>query len=210
MNSEFRAYRPYIDFSHVGAFLTRTYPPDDRHFNWDRSRWENMVYSIMDGREEGLSPVGLWWVGERLVAVVTHEGGLGEAYFHVDAAYPQLKAEMLRYAEAHLAAERDGRRHLTIYVNDWDSEMEALAAATGFVKVVDKPQWNSRFLMPEVFSPVPVPEGYTLTDRAHRDDLVLINRVLWRGFNHEGPPPENHVAPQECTSRRRSIAPNWW
>ena len=97
--------------------------------------------------------MGLWWVGERLAAVVTHEGRLGEAYFGLDPAYPQLKAEMLRYAEAHLCAERDNQRRLTIYVNDWDSEMEALAVAAGFAKAADKPQWNSRFLMPEVFQP---------------------------------------------------------
>ena len=24
--------------------------------------------------------------------------------------------------------------------------------------------------------------------------MIRINRVLWRGFNHEGPPPEKHVA----------------
>jgi predicted N-acetyltransferase YhbS len=201
MPPEFRPYRPYLDSPHVSAFLTRTYPPDDRHFNWDRSRWEYMVYSGMDGREEDLSPVGLWWVGERVVAVVTHEGRLGEAYFGLDADYPQLKAEMLCYAETHLCEVRDGRRHLTIYVHDWDPEMEALAAAAGFVKPTDEPQWTSRFLMPKVFPPVPVPDGYTLTDRAHRDDLVLINRVLWRGFNHEGPPPEVHVAPRECVEK---------
>ncbi|MCJ7551114.1 MAG: GNAT family N-acetyltransferase, partial [Anaerolineae bacterium] len=40
------------------------------------------------------------------------------------------------------------------------------------------------------FPAIELPEGFRLKSLADDNDLVKINRVLWRGFNHEGEPPE--------------------
>ena len=205
MTVSFRPYRPGVDFDAVNALLARTYPPDDRHDNWTPARWQYMVHSVCDGDETRLADVGLWWEGEpdhsRVVAVTTHEGEPGEAYFQVGLAHLELKREMLAYAEAHLSREAAGRRTLVAYINSWDTALGALAAEAGFVQLRDKPEWTSRLVLPEVFAPVALPPGYRITDRAERDDLEAINRVLWRGFNHEGPPPEEHVASRACVER---------
>lgn len=37
---------------------------------------------------------------------------------------------------------------------------------------------------------VRLPEGYHITSMAETNDLKKYNQVLWRGFNHEGVPPE--------------------
>ena len=41
--------------------------------------------------------------------------------------------------------------------------------------------------------PRPVPPGYRLQSLEDENDLGHTNRVLWRGFDHEGPPPEDEV-----------------
>ncbi len=38
-----------------------------------------------------------------------------------------------------------------------------------------------------------LPEGFHLQSLADENDLRKINQVLWRGFNHQGPPPEEEI-----------------
>jgi predicted N-acetyltransferase YhbS len=38
-----------------------------------------------------------------------------------------------------------------------------------------------------------LPEGFSLQSLADENDLHKINRVLWHGFDHPGPPPEEEI-----------------
>jgi len=194
MTATFRRYQPYKDSSKVSQFLERTCPSTDRNPNWLRARWEYMVYSVQDGVQENLASIGIWESRGEIVAMVNLEHTLGEAYLQVHPAYTYLKAEMLSYAETALCKTEGGKKRLTLYVNEFDGEWEALADAAGYVKGVDAPQVTARFDMAVGSLAYALPKGFKLTDRLKSDDLRRINRVLWRGFNHEGPPPEKYVA----------------
>ncbi|MBN1581432.1 MAG: GNAT family N-acetyltransferase [Anaerolineae bacterium] len=194
MKASLRPYQPYQDTPRVSAFLERTCPAADRIPNWLRARWEYAVYSVQDGMEENLAPTGIWQAGQAIVGMVHFEGSLGEAFFQVDPAYTHLKAEMLRYAETALPHVEDGTKKLTLYIHDFDDDLEALARAAGYRQATGEPQVMARFDIDEPFPAILLPEGFTFTDRARDNDLRAINRVLWRGFNHDGPPPEQYVA----------------
>jgi GNAT superfamily N-acetyltransferase len=193
MKTRLRRYIPYGDSREVSRFLERTYPPTDRNPNWLRARWEYMVYSGHGGQEEELEPIGIWEHEDEIVGVVNFED-FGEAYFQVHPGYARLKSEMLDHAEESLCTKECGKRRLTTYVNDFDTELERIASAAGYVKASGSPQVTARFDCTGALPPIVLPQGFRLTDRRECNDLRRINRVLWRGFNHEGPPPEKHVA----------------
>jgi GNAT superfamily N-acetyltransferase len=85
---------------------------------------------------------------------------------------------------------------LTLYVNEFDSDLEQIATEAGYAKAVDRPQITARLDVATTSLTYSLPDGFRLTDRRQSNDLRRINRVLWRGFNHEGPPPEKYVAPR--------------
>ena len=194
MSITFRQYRPYEDTLSVAHFLDRTYPATDLNRNWLRPRWEYMVYSVQDGNEEKLAPIGLWEAGGEIVAMVNFEDGPGQAFFQVDPDYTALQGEMLAYAESGLSKPENGTHELTLFVNDFDIELEALAGAAGYVKDAGAPDVTARFDVAQGFPDLVLPDGFRVTDRRENNDLRRINRVLWRGFNHEGPPPDKYVA----------------
>jgi predicted N-acetyltransferase YhbS len=194
MKTEFRPYRPYTDETAVSAFLERTCPPTSQIPNWLRPRWEYMIYAIHEGKQERLNSFGLWHVGEQLVGMAHFESGLGEAFLQVHPAHPHLKAEMLDYAESALCRVEGGNRKLTLCIHTFDRELEQLARASGFVQPTGAPDATTQFDIDDRFPTISLPQGFRLTDRAEDNDLHQINRVLWRGFNHEGPPPEQYVA----------------
>jgi GNAT superfamily N-acetyltransferase len=194
MKAAFRHYSPHEDTVRVGEFLERTYPSTDLNPNWLRPRWEWMVYYHHSDSEGALSVFGIWEAQGEIVGLVNYEHAPGEAYLHVDPEYTHLKAEMLAYAEAELAKVEDGERSLTVHVNDFDIELKALAAGSGFRQDLDAPTVTARYDVAQGFPDLSLPAGFRITDRQENNDLRKINQVLWRGFDHEGPPPEKYVA----------------
>jgi predicted N-acetyltransferase YhbS len=194
MKATFRPYHPGQDEPSVSAFLERTCPPTTRLPNWPRPRWEYMIYAIHGGDKQVLAPFGLWHAGGQLVGVAHFEDGPGQAFLQVDPGHADLKPDMLAYAERALSRDEGGRKVLTLYVNAFDRDLEQLARASGYVRAADRPEVTSQV---DVDAPPPeivLPAGFRLTDRAQNNDLAAINRVLWRGFNHQGPAPERYVA----------------
>ena len=193
MKTILRTYQPYRDSPKVSEFLAQTYPPTDRNPNWLRARWEYMVYAVQDGIEEKLASFGVWENGSEIVGVVNFEDGPGEVYLQVHPDYTYLLAEMLSYAETALSKTEVGGKRLTVWVNDFDGALQSLVQERGYVRAEFDPQVVSR-LDPMSSLDYALPEGFQVTDRQECGDLRAINRVLWRGFNHEGPAPEQYVA----------------
>jgi predicted N-acetyltransferase YhbS len=194
MKAKFSHYRPYQDEAAVSVFLERTCPPGTQIPNWLRPRWEYMIYAINDGDQERLRSFGLWHVGGQLVGVAHFESGPGEAFLQVHPDHGYLKPEMLDYAESALCREEDGERQLALCVHTFDRQLEDLARSAGFVRPAGPPDATTQLeISPDLTTPT-LPDGFSLTDRAQDNDLRAINRVLWRGFNHEGPAPEQYVA----------------
>ena len=194
MQANFRPYHPEQDEPSVSAFLERTCPPTTQITNWLRPRWEYMIYAVNDGDKQRLAPFGLWHAGGQLVGVAHFEDGPGQAFLQVHPDHGGLKPEMLAYAERALSRDKGGRKVLTLYVNASDRELEQIARASGYVQAADWPEVTAQY---DIRAPLPeigLPFGFRLTDRAQNNDLHAINRVLWRGFDHQGPAPEQYVA----------------
>jgi predicted N-acetyltransferase YhbS len=190
----FSHYRPHRDEASVSAFLEHTCPSGTEIPNWLRSRWEYMLYSIHGGSQERLASFGQWHAGDQLVGLAHFEGGPGEAYLQVHPDYAHLRSEMLAYAEQCLCRREADGQTLTLFANALDRELQELAQASGFVQTQHPPEVTSQYDIGEPFPEIALPEGFRFTDRSETNDLHQINRVLWRGFNHEGPPPEQYVA----------------
>jgi predicted N-acetyltransferase YhbS len=129
-----------------------------------------------------------------MVAVAMYELRLGEAFFQTDAAHTHLKPEMLEHAEQYLTSPTgDGRRYLKAYVNDFDAPFERVVRSRGYEKDPGSHRSLSQFVIPDPFPPIRLPDGFRLASLADDNDLVKVDRVLWRGFNHRGEPPAESV-----------------
>ncbi len=194
MTVTLRTYAGLSDFYAVGDFLVANFQPDNRDGNWLQPTWEYMhSHSFLD--RQALPKIGIWEDGEEgIVAVVHYESRLGEAFFQVHRDYAYLKPDMLDYAEANLCGtDEAGKRFLRAYVNDFETEFEMVVRARGYEKDAPWTRPMSRFIIPTPFPPIPLPEGFALKSLAEDCDWAKIHRVLWRGFNHEGEPPEDEL-----------------
>lgn len=204
MTIQHRQYRYPEDFEAVGDFLIRHYQPGIRDGNWLQPAWEYAhSHPLMD--EGHLDRNRIWdeVSGERceIVAVCNYEWRLGEAFFQVKPGYEALKPEMLDYAEAALAGTNaEGKRYLTAFVNDFDAELQPLVKARGYELKRDWARPTSQFVIPTPFPTIELPDGFRLKSLVDENDLRKINRVLWRGFDHEGPPPEGE---EDLEGRRK-------
>ncbi len=189
-----RPYDPDSDFALVSDFLTRLYQPGNRDGNWFQPVWEYArTHAWLD--QSASDRIGLWLDDGRLVALCTYELGLGEAFFALAPGYERLKPELLAHAEDNLWATRpDGSRRLDVFINDFDPEFEGLAAAAGFGLAGQDDRPMSMRAITHPFGPIPLAEGFRLKSLADDNDLRQVHRVLHRGFNHPGEPPEDHLA----------------
>ncbi len=187
--------RPYraADFPLVSEFLNGHYLPDNQDGNWLQPAWEYMHTHPMTD-ESALNRIRIWEDGGEIVAVAHYETRLGEAFFQVHPDYAHLKAEMLDHAEASFCGEtEEGERYLRAFINDFDPAFEAVAEGRGYTVVERFNRPLSEFVIPKPFPEIELPEGFHLKSLADDNDLWKIHRVLWRGFNHPGEPPEDEL-----------------
>lgn len=197
----FRPYHHPEDYARVDEFLIQHYLPGNRDGNWLEPAWEyGYFHPLMDIPSLGKNAV--WESNGKIVALVHYEWRLGEAYFQFDPVYRFLRTEMLDYAETNLSAisVKDGRRYLDVYVNNLDLEFTALVVSRGYEKLDDANRPLCVLDIPDPFPAVDLPEGYRLTSLAEDCHWAKVNRVLWRGFNHEGDPPSEE---EDLESRRK-------
>jgi predicted N-acetyltransferase YhbS len=140
-----------------------------------------------------LDRIGIWEDGGQIVAVVHYESAPGEAFFQIHPEYTGLKAEMLDYAEQRLYGMSEaGRRIVRAFINDFDPQFQTLVQSRGYRRTEDHDRPLSRLILPDPFPEIALPDGFRLSSLEEDNDLHKVDRVLWRGFNHEGePPPES-------------------
>jgi len=197
MSVSLRSYQHSADYDRVGQFLVDTYQPGDRHTNWLQPRWEYMHYHPQLDKlgESALTKIGVWESDGKIVAVVHFEDRLGEVFFQIHPDFTYLKPEMLEYAENQLNAEADsGRRYLNVFVNDFDTEFESLVKSHGYQIVGGVSDCWSIFEIPHPFPPINLPDGFRLQSLADENDRWKLSRVINRGFNHPGEPPQDWLA----------------
>lgn len=171
------------DFNLVRDFIIRINQENivNPGFIWGRWEW---VFSLPYLDVTGLSKIGIWEDEGNIVAVATYEQELGYAYFLVDKSYNFLKSEMLSYAKENLSKNCE----LKALIPDNDREFQQIASSQGFKPTQDK-EHNSIMDIDIDNISYTLPDGYTITSLSENCDLHKFNRVLWRGFNHEGEPP---------------------
>ncbi len=200
-----RQFRGGDDYEAVSRFLISLYEPGNRDGNWFQPMWEYVyTHPLFDEASAGL--IGIWEDGGRIVAIATYEMKLGEAFFNAHRGYAHLRPEMLAYAEEHFAANgEDGRPRLRAYVNEFDAAFEQAVVARGYVRDSDHDRPMSQFVIHSPFRPIAVAEGFRLQSLADDNDLCKVSRVLYRGFNHPGEPPEDRIEGR----RRMQSGPNY-
>jgi GNAT superfamily N-acetyltransferase len=200
-----RKYNDPEDFKAVGDFLIQHYQPGNQDGNWLQPTWEYMhSHPLLD--ESALDRIGIWEDSGEIVAVVHYESKLGEVFFQNHPEYIHLKPDMLDYAEKYLFGNsKSGRRVVRAYVNDFDTELEALVRSRGYQRTPEYDRPMSKFPIPDPFPKITLPDGYRLKSLQDENNLRKIHRVLWRGFNHPGEPPEDGVEDR----RKMQMVPNF-
>lgn len=188
-------YRPYCgqkgftpDYKRVHDFLVRINNGEmaSPNFPWGRWAWMFCLERFLD--TANLDRIGVWEDEGEIVALVTYEAQLGEAWFCIDPHYADLKEKMLRYAIR--AIQKDGK--FRALIPDGDVEFQNIAARLGFFPTQDC-EPVSILRLGDIQPTVSLPEGFSLVSLAEEYDLKRYNRVLHRGFNHEGDATENEA-----------------
>jgi predicted N-acetyltransferase YhbS len=192
MSITLRQYNP-ADFKSVSDFLIANYQPGMRDGNWLQPAWEYM-HSHPNLDESTIVKIGVWEDAGDIVGVAHHEFEFGEAFFQIHPDYPHLRPIMLEYAEAHLYGETEsGERYLQIDVKDFELEFEVLLESRNYELSERYSGPMTAMAIPEQFPEIVLPEGFRIKSLADENNLNKIHRVLWRGFDHEGEPPEEGI-----------------
>ncbi|MEN9934806.1 MAG: hypothetical protein RLZZ387_1385 [Chloroflexota bacterium] len=186
-----RACTGPADFPAISDFLYTLYRPDNTDGNWFQPIWE-YAYTHPWFDDDSVGRIGIWEDNGAIVAVASYELRLGEAFFQVRPGYEHVRPTMLRYAEEHLGGiSEDGGTYLKVFVNDFDAELQREVAARGYARDPGSDRPMSQLVIPRPFPPIHLPEGFRLKSLAEDNDLVKVDRALWRGFDHPGEPPSD-------------------
>ena len=199
--------RGYIppDFKLVSDFLIAHFQPGNQDGNWLQPAWEYM-HSHPSLDDASLDRIGIWVSAGEIVGVAHYEARLGEAFFQMHPGYTRLKPAMLEYAERYLCGETEsGESYLRAYVNDFDLEFEALVKSRGYQIAEGYARPLSQLRIPRSFPRTDLPEGFCIKSLADDNNLREIHRVLWRGFDHAGEPPEDGIEDR----RKMQSGPNF-
>lgn len=193
------------DSVRISDFLIRHYRAGNTDGNWLQPAWEYaLTHPYLD--EHALGNITVWEDDGEIVGVVHYEHRLGEAFFQTHPDHTDLKPTMLDCAEVNLrAANEEGHVNLKAYVNDFDAELETIVRSRGYIP---RPDWNRPLYEFRVTAPIPsraLPEGFKLRSLADDNDLRKVDRVLWRGFNHQGEPPADSLEGR----RKMQSGPNY-
>lgn len=204
MTVRFRKYDPEQDFLRIRDFLMETYRAFERPVNWRIERWNYARYFVApllgdpDPKESEKNirfweeTVGVWENAEgEIVGVVNVEHpalwhpGFGEAFFQRHPQYGFLLGEMLDYAEANLINRE--KNLLYVYIFDQDEPFQELVEGRGYRKDVERPGYDSEFVIEGDLPVCDLPEGYAIRSMADQNDLARRSKAFGLGFNHPDP-----------------------
>jgi len=187
MKITFRNYTPEPfhteDYLKVREFLVRInsgrlYTPE---FLWGRWEWA-VTHSWRDQDPTKLEKIGLWEDEGKLIALATYELHLGRGYLIVDENYAHLKAEMIDYAQN--ALHDNGK--IKLYLPNGDEGFQREALTRGWRPSQDYDRIS--VLDTDMIQPYALKDGFSFVSMADGWNWQQYNRVLHRGFNHEGAP----------------------
>lgn len=208
MRIRFTPYNIDRDYHRVSQFLVSSFRPlpGGVYQNWLQPRWEYMHYHPLFNAQEAWR-CGLWEVNGNIVALANYEMNVGQAFFAWHPNFAHLKREMLLYAEDVLRKEVEpGKAKLAAWINDFDSEFEAIARELGYTKDEKYPEfWDiTMFSAQQPLPEIVLPQDYRLQSFGDELDVLKFHRVMWRGFDNGDTP-----SPDFTFRRRMQSSPNY-
>lgn len=189
-----RPYDPACDYEPISRFFIDVYEPSDHLLNWTQPRWEYMHHHPFIA-EVPLERILVVEDAGRIVGLAHPEDKLTFVYFQRAPGYNHILPAMFAHADEFFGGPSImlQREIIGLFVNDFDSELEQVAASFGYERHGDYREGYSRYDLTSAIPSAPVPEGYRIQSLATENDQQKINRCLWRGFNHEGEIPEDEL-----------------
>ena len=183
MNVSFRNYNPEPlfteDYVRVRNFLIRInaeklYTPN---FLWGAWEWE-VTHGGLD--RDNLGKFGLWEDNGEIVAIAIYEMPLGDGLLIIDEEYRFLIPDTISYAKE--ALYKNGK--LRILIANGDYAFARTAIEQGFRPTQNK--WDNAALDINALKSFSLLDGFSFTSMADDWNWQQYNRVMWRGFDHQG------------------------
>ena len=177
----------------MDRFLVAAYRPGDRPRVWLQPRWAYMHAHPFVMRLD-LSQIGIAEDHGHVVGVVHPEEHPAFCFLQAHPGTAVVKEALVDWALHHLGgiSQSLGGEVIGIWVPDPDPGLDAILTERGFAATTQREPMAMRALNRRLPSVI-LPDGYRLHTLAEEDDIPEVNRVLWRGFDHEGPPPEDEI-----------------
>jgi N-acetylglutamate synthase-like GNAT family acetyltransferase len=186
------------DFRNICDFLIRinrkkvTTP----NYLWARWEWQFGPYMSM----HNLSHIGVAEDNGKIIALITYEHDLGEAYFCLDEEYSCLKPQLIDYAMANLSS--NGKLRITL--PDGDLGYQQAAVQRGFVATLHKSS-VARIDIDNVL--YTLPEGYYIMSfDDERFDADQYYSAIWKGFDNKR--ERNEIELESMKNREGFDAPH--
>lgn len=167
------------DYQAVCDFLIALNRQKKTHINWNWARWEWMYFHPYFDRDSRHT-IGLWKDEDALVGAAIYDMYYGEAFCATLEGYESLLPEVLEYAHRNLGDENG----LGIAVHDDDGNMQSLLVSLGYEKAEQTEAVLCRNL--EDACGYCLPEGFTIRQVRFPADYLAYQRLIWKGFDHEG------------------------
>lgn len=197
-----RSYEHAADFEPVRRFLIEAYEPGRAPRSWLEPRWAYMHYHpLIKGLP--LREIGIFEEDGVMVGMINFEHSMAFAYFQARPGFEHIQPVMFEYALDHVGGWSRSleREVLGLYINEQDATLIDLAKRNEFVHESRWDEPHSRMILDEPVIVPEVPAGFRLQSLEEENDLGKINAVLWRGFNHEGDPPDDEIPGREHMQR---------
>jgi len=175
------------DYDKVCDFLIDLSNDDRTHMNWNWARWEWMFFHP-DFDRNFMDKIGLWFCYDDLVGVAIYDHYFGEAFFATKQGFEALKEAILDYSITIFSNEHG----LGIAVNDLDTKTLDLLHRWKFVKN-DLTENILEITLEQGNLDSITPKGITIKNLDIQNDLYKHQKVLWEGFNNEGPVPTDEA-----------------
>lgn len=178
------------DFWRVRDFLVALYPVTPLGFNWDVRRWDGgrFHHATEDWLARCAGRIQLWETASgQLVGVVNPEG-TGDAFLQVHPDWRWLEAEMVAWAEEHLAVPSPaGDRQLEIFIFDYDHQRQQLLQARGYRQTSDGGAIRRLRLAEHHETPTALAAGYRLrtTEPTNLANCQRVADLLNAAFNRD-------------------------
>lgn len=188
MNITNRRYKMLTDFVRVHRFLQETYDPVTLN-SYLLPQYFEYAHTHPRFNSKLTHRFGLWEDNGSVVGIVCYEMDLGENHLHVGKGYETLIADLLKWAERELWAQKDGKREISVWITDKEPQKRQLLIDNNYC--LDSSYPVKIFEYKNSFSKRSLPDGFSLIDGSNVDYKKL-HACFWKGFDH-GDTPDGDV-----------------